>query len=236
MGAAISAIYEEASAADEQERQKARQDLEVLQKAVAYKLNQFEDKLRERFLNPDSVAKTQVPGLRALRISRYSNVGIKGAPEENVSGAIDNYLGTAKTGFSSEASLKDGFKKIVSTAMKDILSTTAAGEHEQEAFFVYVQHNSVIRLDVMLWRWNFTGNGFSDKYENVLGYVICTSIVDVSALKTAEFVYLISEYAGDSEEEVLKYIETMGRIYSYARKLKQSQRALPPPEPEKDDD
>ncbi|OTA81430.1 hypothetical protein M434DRAFT_37533 [Hypoxylon sp. CO27-5] len=232
MGAAISAIYQEMSAADEQERQKARQDLEVLQKAVEYKLSQFEHRLHERFLNPDAVAKTQVPGLRALRMSRYSNVGIKGTPEENVSGAIDNYLGTGRTGLSSEASLKDGFKKIVATTLKEILSNTDAGEHEKDAFFIYVQHNSVVRLDVMLWRWNFTGKGFSDKYENVLGYMICTSVVDVSALKTAEFVYLISEYAGDSEEEVLKYIETMGRIYSCARKLKQSQQPLPLPIPE----
>ncbi|KAI1408585.1 hypothetical protein F5Y13DRAFT_194252 [Hypoxylon sp. FL1857] len=209
MGASISAVYEDVSAAEEQERQKARQDLEVLQKAVQYKLDQFENKLHERFLNPDSVAKTQVPGLRALRMSRYSNVGIRGAPEENVAGAIDSYLGTGKTRLNNEASLKDGFKKIVSEALKEILSTTEAGEHEKDAFFVYVQHNSVIRLGVMLWRWNFIGKGFSDKYENVLG---C-----------------------DSEEEVLKYIETMSRIYSCARKLKQSQQPLPLPVPIKDD-
>ncbi|KAI0883733.1 uncharacterized protein GGS22DRAFT_189699 [Annulohypoxylon maeteangense] len=195
MGAAISAVYASISDVDEQERQRARQDLEVLQRAVEYKLDQFDSKITEMFLNPEAMSRTQVPGLRALRKSRYTSVGVKGT-------------------------------KIVSSALEGILSTTSAGEHEEQRFFVYVQYNAIIRLDVMLWRWNFTGKGFSDKYENAFGYLICTSVVDVSALKTAEFVYLISEYAGDSDEEVVKYVKAMEDIYNRSRKLKQSQQRL----------
>ncbi|KAI2463065.1 hypothetical protein F4781DRAFT_417860, partial [Annulohypoxylon bovei var. microspora] len=223
MGAALSAVYDGVSGADEQERQRTRQDLQVLQKAVEYKLNQFESKITEMFLNSESTSRTQVPGLRALRKSRYTTVGIKGAPIENVSRAIDDYLSMGISGSSAGQDIRGGFKKIVSNALSVILSNTDAGEHEEQRFFVYVQHNAVVRLDVMLWRWNFTGKGFSDKYENALGYVICTSVVDVSALKTAEFVYLISEYAGDSDEEVTKYVSEMEKFYNRSRQLKLSQ-------------
>lgn len=72
---------------------------------------------------------------------------------------------------------------------------------------------------------------------------MCLSVVDPSKLKTAEFVYLISEYAGklsytqaffeilahnnyegDDEENVNKYIEVMQKMYSTARKMKLSSR------------
>ncbi|KAI1140847.1 hypothetical protein F5Y05DRAFT_410694 [Hypoxylon sp. FL0543] len=153
MGAAISAIYEEASAPDEQERQKARQGLEVLQKGSLLQIN----------LRPNCTTKTQVPGIRALRMSRYSNIGIKGVPKGNISGAIDNYLGTARTGLSSETSLKGGFKKIISTALKEVPFTTDAGEPEDRLRF------ELTWIARWLWRWNFVRKGFSDKYENALG-------------------------------------------------------------------
>ncbi|KAI1212638.1 uncharacterized protein F4807DRAFT_472171 [Annulohypoxylon truncatum] len=223
MGAAISAVYTGISDADEQESRRTKQDLEVLQRAVEYKLDQFDSKLTEMFLNSESSSRIQVPGLRALRKSRFTSVGIRGTPSENVSKAIDDYLSTGSAKPGTGEDIKNGFKKIVSSALDRILSTTSAGEHELHRFFVYVQHNAIIRLDVMLWRWNFTGKGFSDKYENALGYLICTSVVDVSALKTAEFVYLISEYAGDSDEDVIRYVKAMEDLYSRSRKLKLSQ-------------
>ncbi|KAI1454297.1 hypothetical protein F4805DRAFT_477657 [Annulohypoxylon moriforme] len=229
MGAAISTVYAGLSDADEQERQRTRQDLEVLQRAVAHKLDQFDSKITEMFLNSESVSRAQVPGLRALRKSRYASVGVKGNSFEDVSKAIDDYLSTSGT----QQDIRDGFKKLVFNSLRGILSATSAGEHEEQKFFVYVQHNAVVRLDVMLWRWNFTGKGFSDKYENAFGYIICTSVVDVTTLKTAEFVYLISEYAGDSEEEVVKYVKAMEDIYSRSRKLKLSQQR--PPRLEDDD-
>jgi hypothetical protein len=64
-----------------------------------------------------------------------------------------------------------------------------------------------------MFRWNFVGQGLTDDNQSVLGCrptiyrklklyspcldICCLSVVDVSALKTPEFVYLISEYAGE---------------------------------------
>jgi len=50
------------------------------------------------------------------------------------------------------------------------------------------------------------------------------SIVDVKVLKTSEFVFLVTEYAGMSgnpakEGEVTKYIDEMGKLYARARKF-----------------
>ena len=82
----------------EEQEEKAKQDLEILQKLVDAKLNQFQSELNEsvhanslllvlwhehskftnrHFLNPDSSSKTQVPGIRALRWEKRAHANIE---------------------------------------------------------------------------------------------------------------------------------------------------------------
>ncbi|RSL92914.1 hypothetical protein CEP52_013562 [Fusarium oligoseptatum] len=123
-------------------------------------------------------------------------------------------------GLKTEDVVKEGFKKVVTSALRPFMERTEVGQHKEEKYFIYVMHNAVIRLDVILWRWNFTSKGFSNIYESALGYLVCTSVVDVTALKTSEFVFLISGYAGDEEEKVVKYTQRMEKIYDAARRVK----------------
>ncbi|CAN8099638.1 unnamed protein product [Discula destructiva] len=226
MGQAISAARKEVAGIDEEAKKQAKLDLEVLTKAVDSQLNEFEAKLDANFLNPLATSKIEVPGIRALRKTRFSKVGIKGEPNDMVSGAVDDFFSIGNAGVGTGDALKNGFKKIVTGALEIFLGKTDVGEFKENKYFVYMMHNAVVRLDVMLWRWNFTGKGFSNTHENALGYVICTSIVDVTSLKTSEFVFLISEYAGDGEDEVLEYTKKMEKLYNAARALKKGQQQM----------
>ncbi|KAI4866166.1 hypothetical protein F4820DRAFT_447293 [Hypoxylon rubiginosum] len=226
MGNSISVILDKTRDEDEETRQKTRQDLDILHKAVDSQLNEFEHKLTDAFLDRDI---TGAPGTRIMRRTRSTHVGIKDTPDEMVSEAMDSIFPTGSSGIDHEDALRDGFKIIVSVALNAILSNTDAGEHEENRYFVYVQRNTIVRLDVMLWRYNFVGKGFSDRYENVLGYVICTSVVDVGAVETDEFVYMISEHADDSNKKTLEYVEIMKNVYDSARMQKQGRRHLTMP-------
>ncbi|RSL86022.1 hypothetical protein BHE90_015678 [Fusarium euwallaceae] len=219
MGQAITTVRGSLKLADEEARTKAEQDLDVLAQLCRSSLDEFEAKVDAKFLNPDTTQKIDVPGIRALRKTRYSNVIVKDAvePNKSVGDAVDDFL---STGTKTEDAVKEGFKKVVTSALRPFMERTEVGQHKEEKYFIYVMHNAVIRLDVMLWRWNFTSKGFSNIYESALGYLICTSVVDVTALKTSEFVFLISEYAGDEEEEVVKYTQRMEKIYDAARRVK----------------
>ncbi|KAI4090497.1 MAG: hypothetical protein LQ339_008356 [Xanthoria mediterranea] len=203
MGAAISTLRETLKEGDRAIEEKKKQDLEIMQRMVDAQLDKYEADLNTKFLSPDATAKTEVPGIRALRRTRSS------------------------TAITSE-NLLNGFKKTVTTALNVFLGNASAGQKDESKYFVYIHHNAIVRVDVKLWRWNFVGTGFSDTYKSVMGYIICLSVVDIAVLKTAEFVYLISEYAGDSETEVAQYCEAMGKMYSSARKLKQSQAIASP--------
>ncbi|RMJ12973.1 hypothetical protein CDV36_007367 [Fusarium kuroshium] len=217
MGQAITTVRDSLKLADEEARTKAEQDLDVLAQLCRSSLDEFEAKVDAKFLNPDTTQKIDVPGIRALRKTRYSNVIVKDAPNKSVGDAVDDFL---STGTKTEDAVKEGFKKVVTSALRPFMERTEVGQHKEEKYFIYVMHNAVIRLDVMLWRWNFASKGFSNIYESSLGYLVCTSVVDVTALKTSEFVFLISEYAGDEEEEAVKYTQRMEKIYDAARRMK----------------
>ncbi|KAM6533444.1 hypothetical protein FALCPG4_006428 [Fusarium falciforme] len=223
MGQAITIVRSSIKLADEEARAKAEQDLDVLNQLCSSSLNEFEAKLEAKFLNPDATQKVDVPGIRALRKTRYHNLIVKDEPNKSIGDAFDDFFSTGTGGPSTGDAVKEGFKKVVTSALGPFMERTDVGQHKEEKYFIYVMYNAVIRLDVMLWRWNFAGKGFSDKYESALGYLICTSVVDVSALKTSEFIFLISEYSGDQEEEVVKYTQKMQQIYDAARRMKLNQ-------------
>ncbi|KAL8848618.1 MAG: hypothetical protein Q9221_006392 [Calogaya cf. arnoldii] len=222
MGAAISALRESLKEADRAMEEKKKQDLEIMQRMVDAQLDKYEADLNTKFLSPDATAKTEVPGTQALRRTRSSTAITSENPADGITGAVESFFGAAD-GDGSKAQLLNGFKKAVTTALNVFLGNASAGQKDESKYFVYMHHNAIVRADVKLWRWNSVGTGFSDTYKSVMGYIICLSVVDIAVLKTAEFVYLISEYAGDSETEVAQYCESMGKMYSAARKLKQSQ-------------
>ncbi|KAI8679848.1 hypothetical protein NCS57_00263800 [Fusarium keratoplasticum] len=225
MGQAITTVRSAIKLADEEARAKAEQDLDVLNQLCSSSLNEFEAKLEAKFLNQDAAQKVDVPGIRALRKTRYHKLIVKDEvkPSKSIGDAIDEFFSTGTGGSNTGDAVKEGFKKVVTSALGPFMERTDVGQHKEEKYFIYVMHNAVIRLDVMLWRWNFAGKGFSDKYESALGYLVCTSVVDVSALKTSEFLFLISEYAGDEEEDVIKYTQKMQQIYDAARRMKLNQ-------------
>ncbi|KAJ6448149.1 hypothetical protein C8R45DRAFT_948142 [Mycena sanguinolenta] len=122
------------------------------------------------------------------------------------------------------------FPDVVTTALNVFLTNTSAGQMEEKKYFIYMHHNAIVRLDVMLWRWKLENHGFSDTTEQVLGYVGYLSVVDIKVLKTSEFVYLLTEYAsaakkeGDGTIDFEKYCAEIGKVYKAARHLKASQR------------
>lgn len=223
MGQAITTVRSSIKLADEEARAKAEQDLDVLNQLCSSSLNEFEAKLEAKFLNPDATQKVDVPGIRALRKARYHNLIVKDEPNQSIGDAFDDFFSIGTGGSKTGDAVKEGFKEVVTSALGSFMERTDVGQHKEEKYFIYVMYNAVIRLDVMLWRWNFVGKGFSDKYESALGYLVCTSVVDVGALKTSEFVFLISEYTGDQEENVIKYIQKMQQTYDAARRMKLNQ-------------
>ncbi|KAL8978032.1 MAG: hypothetical protein Q9205_006293 [Flavoplaca limonia] len=195
-----------------------------------------------KFLSPDATAKTEVPGIRALRQTRSSTAITSEIPADGITGAIKSFFGAAGSDGTKGQLLNgfENFQKTISTALSVFLGNASAGQKDETKYFVYMHHNAIVRVDVKAsailtkasWAVSISKQTpFEFSTSTLAKYdadIICLSVVDIAVLKTAEFVYLISEYAGDSETEVAQYCEAMGKMYSAARMLKQSQAIASP--------
>ncbi|KAL9935617.1 hypothetical protein V8E36_005194 [Tilletia maclaganii] len=99
----------------------------------------------------------------------------------------------------TKTTVGDGFHKLVSGAMTAILGESEAGEHEMRKFFVYFQHNAIVRIDLRAWRYNIAVKGFFEKAENAFAYIACLSVVDTDKVTADELAYLTTEFAGDDD-------------------------------------
>ncbi|KAG9093713.1 hypothetical protein FS749_013902 [Ceratobasidium sp. UAMH 11750] len=209
MGTAISKLL---SGGDS--KAEVREQLQFLVNAARERLDRYQAELESSFADKSEIQRRAIPGNRAIRWVREYTVGVSDQPSDNVENAVDSFFGVANTESNEEKKDKivDGFKSIVKGALDAFLGNAQVGEHEEKKFFVFVQHNPIICIDVMLWRYNFSSKTImAEAQSNVLCYIICSSVVNRSALTFDEMIYLLSEYAGD--ENVEEYIDSLARVW-----------------------
>ncbi|KZT60137.1 hypothetical protein CALCODRAFT_150977 [Calocera cornea HHB12733] len=203
MGAAIATLRDTIVAGDKQNKQELAEQLTFLISMANAKLDKYQADLESMFMteNPKTSRRGGIPGYRALRWERAYNVTIEKDSkvlQTKIGGIIDSFFGAKdpKTG-ESEFNIQEGFKTLVSGALDVFLGNGRAGEHEEQKYFIFMQHNAIIRIDVKLWRYNFVTQKVMGEQENVVAYIFCTSVVDHNNLQDDELLFLLSEYAGD---------------------------------------
>ncbi|KAG8736227.1 hypothetical protein FRC10_009552 [Ceratobasidium sp. 414] len=190
-----------------------KEQLQFLVNAATERLDRYQIELENAFSDKSQIQRRSVPGNRAIRWVREYTVGVSDKPSQNVESAVDSFFSAANAS-DGQKKVVDGFKfnqSVVKTALDAFLGNSQAGEHEEQKFFVFVQHNAIIRIDVRLWRYNFSSTTVMAEESNVLCYIICSSVVDRSALTFDEMIYLLSEHAGD--ENVEAYIDTLAKVW-----------------------
>ena len=90
-------------------------------------------------------------------------------PNQDVSSAIDAFFSIGNAGVGTGSAIKESFKvrsstfhstvthnfstisqKIVTTALDAFMENTDIGQHTEQKYFIYMQHNAVVRLGVMV--------------------------------------------------------------------------------------
>ncbi|KAF6746574.1 hypothetical protein DFP72DRAFT_822985, partial [Ephemerocybe angulata] len=206
----------------------AKEQMEFLIKAANAKLDTYQAEMNAMFTDPATVEKVMVPGVRAMRWKREVRVDVKlDSAKGGLGQIIDGFFEAGSAAASDDKNKKDGvahgLQDVVFGAITAILGSAAVGETQQECFFVYVEHNTVIRIDVRIWKYAFSSTGVMATSDNVLGYIFCTSVVDSSKLHVDELTYLLSAYAGDDEVDpyIQKLLKTWTAVAGMRAALKQ---------------
>jgi hypothetical protein len=213
------------------------EQLSFLVNAANAKLDKYQADLNEMWLDKNgTTAQKMVPGQRALRWERGYRVGVRrepvfrtqdGTSEHKHDGEPDGLDEIINVYFSAGVSGPDvtqkdiilnGFKKHVRTTLHYILENANAGEQEDQRFFVFVQHNAIIRVDIKVWRYNFNSSNVMANAQDVLAYIFCVSVVNHMDLSVDELTYLLSEHAGDLD--VRAYVDYLLSVWRKIYEIK----------------
>jgi hypothetical protein len=123
---------------------------------------------------------------------------------DGISAAVDQF-------FSGE--YKDGFKTVIKSAISVLFSDTTAGETERDYYFVTMEHNAFVRVDVAFWKYYFTQKSISDDAEQAFCYTFVKSIVDHERVTLDAMIYLVSSQVGDDLDKVKDFLNAMKELY-----------------------
>lgn len=192
---------------------KAREQLDVLKRAAKGELESYRTALVHKMRNPDAFKEEIVPYKMFENIEQYRVDLTEGASDE-IAGIVDSFF----TG--TEQGVKDGFSAMIKFAFKAVLGSSATGETSTRNWYITLEHGALIRVDVMAWRYNFSGEGVIASVKNAFCFTTTKSFVDTSELRKSELRYFVARSLElKSVEQLLenetlkKYVELLEQDY-----------------------
>lgn len=195
MGSIANAINSITGADADMQRVKERMELVLV--AAKGKLRAYRDEMNEMFLNPASVERIQIPGIRAMRFIEQYHVASKESLNQQCSdhldAAIDAFFAIGGKDVDNKQKVKDGVHALISTALAGFIGTTEAGESEEKIYVVIPENNAFVRVDVALWKYHLESEKFLAESDTAVAYILCKSVIDHSKLTIDELIYLSTE-------------------------------------------
>lgn len=203
--ASLSKAINDLSEADENAAQ-TKERLELLKNAAIANLKLAEDSIAEDLSgNGGGVHKLFIVPDTVMDFQQGYTISSGETMDEGLSTAIDQF-------FSGDT--KDGFKTVVKAGLSALFADTTAGETEKRYYFVAMEHNAFIRVDLSIWKYFFSQKSIQDNVQQAFCYTFCKSIIDHKKVSEDTLIYLVSSYMGDDLDKVNGYIDAMRALYS----------------------
>ncbi|MGO4330490.1 hypothetical protein AB4Z48_03370 [Cupriavidus sp. 2TAF22] len=196
---------------------KAREQLEILKKAAMGELDKYRSELIQKMRNPDAFREEIVPYKMFEHIEQY-RVSVTDKAADEISSVVDSFFS------GGEKNVKDGFSTLIKFAFNAILGSTSIGESSTKNWYIALERGALIRVDVMAWRYNFSGDGLIAEVKNAFCFTATKSFVDAEELKAQELIYFVAKSLKlESVEEIVKN----PTLEQYVRLLKDGYKRAP---------
>lgn len=177
---------------------KAREQLDILKKAALGELVRYRNELLQKMRNPDAFREEIVPYKMFEHMEQY-RVSVTDKAADEISSVVDSFFE------GGEKDIKDGFSTLIKFAFNAILGSQSAGESSTQNWYIAMERGALIRVDVMAWRYNFTGEGLITEVKNAFCFTATKSFVDTTNLKDQELIYFVAKSLHlSSVEEIIK--------------------------------
>ena len=128
-----------------------------------------------------------------------------------------------------------GLGDMICGSIQIFLGDTSEGQSEETDFHVVYANNSLLRVDYLMYKYNFSSQGILSKYENAFCYVMQIGILDLEKVNPQILLYEMTKTIGqDNLKEAAADLDQLAQfakeLYSTIRDLNDA--AKPEPEPE----
>ncbi|CAG8602750.1 844_t:CDS:2 [Paraglomus occultum] len=196
----------------------SREALKFLHTMVVSKMKSFEHEL----LNPSS--NNHMVRIGTI-VDRVEDIHVNASVDsEKLSKQINKTLDTLFSGDIGAA-----LKMAVLTTVKTFIGRSEVGDSHFRDYHVFVQDNALVRLDVMLYKYNFSSENVLRNVNSVNAYLFYKSIINHDEVSRDLMVYEITRFVSgylkaavyesskteqeEIDEEVAKYLQRLHSLY-----------------------
>lgn len=189
-----------------------KETIEILQKLVSAKLEAYAADMEAKAFQDKSL-----PILAVVDKTEKYMVKVSEGASEHVGSVVDDL-------FSGE--FLDGLKHLVKTAMNELLGNASAGEKEKRECHVVYANNSIVRVDYLMYKYDFSSHGLRDTAQNAFCYVVQVAVLDLKRVDPQVVLYELDRAVGEGSiqgmtkklHEEAGFMEDLYKVLSRLRK------------------
>lgn len=183
----------------------ATHQLESLQKIVTNKLSAVSAEMKA-----SAKDNNELPIVAIVDTMKKYHIEAKSVPDSKIQESLNSIL---KGDFIS------GLVGIISIALNEFLGNTSIGETEEEYCNVAFANNSVLRIDYMFYKYQFSSTGIKDIAENVFCYYVQVSVLDMRKMNPQILLFELTKSLG--HDNVDQAVSRLKEIAGFAKNLSQ---------------
>ena len=196
MGTSISKKLEEQQ---KNKDEKAVEELQMLQEMMVNKVAAARAEMREKALKD-----ANVPIVAFVDTSEKYSVDVSNAPDDAITTSIKEMFG---------GNIIQGLVSLIGVALNQFLGNTQAGASEQNDYHIVFSNNTLMRIDVMFYKYEFSSKGVEDERRN--GFCHCTqaAVVDLKKVSPEVLLYELTRTIGQENiPDAVKQLHSMAEF------------------------
>ena len=196
MGTSISKKLEEQQ---KNKDEKAVQELQMLQELMVNKVAAATSKMREQALKDPNV-----PIVAFVDTSEKYSVSVFDVPDEDITKSIKDMFG---------GNIIQGLVSLIGVALNQFLGNTQAGASEQNDYHIVFSNNTLMRIDVMFYKYEFSSKGVEDERRNGFCYCTQAAVVDLKKVSPEVLLYELTRTIGQENiPDAVKQLHLMAEF------------------------
>ena len=141
-------------------------------------------------MKDDAFKDKRLPMSAVKDTSERYTVKVKNVPDQAIANSVKDIL---------RGDFIAGFVSLLSIVLDAFLGNTAAGESEKKDFYVVFANNSLLRVDYMFYKYEFSSKGLKDEFQNGFCYYSQISALDLKRVSPQIMLYEISRAIGNND-------------------------------------